>query len=100
MHHPTDRIATRELLFPISSKGYFIMHRPTDRIAHNTAFITPVVEHWLERKDTSRSWLEDYPRYSVMVDSLSYFLFNPVLHDWCNKGRDMCYPVCGMMHIN
>ena len=50
MHHPTDRIATRELLFPISSKGYFIIHRPTDRIAHNTAFITPVVEHWLERK--------------------------------------------------
>ena len=22
-----------------------------------------------------------------------------VLHDWCNKGRGMCYPVCGMMHI-
>ena len=22
-----------------------------------------------------------------------------VLHDWCNKGRDMCYHVCGMMHI-
>ena len=21
------------------------------------------------------------------------------LHDWCNKGRGMCYPVCGMMHI-
>ena len=20
----------------------------------------------------------------------------PVLHDWCNKGRDMCYPVCGI----
>ena len=50
-------------------------------------------------EDTSRSWLEDYPRYSVMVDPLSYFLFYPVLHDWCNKGRDMCYPVCGMMHI-
>ena len=48
MHHPTDRIATRELLFPISIKGYFIMNRPPDRIAHNTAFITPVVEHWLE----------------------------------------------------
>ena len=25
--------------------------------------------------------------------------FQPVLHDWCNKGRGMCYPVCGMMHI-
>ena len=23
----------------------------------------------------------------------------PVLHDCCNKGRGMCYPVCGMMHI-
>ena len=36
---------------------------------------------------------------SFMVDPLSYFLNQPVLHDWCNKGRGMCYPVCGMMHI-
>ena len=34
-----------------------------------------------------------------MVDPLSYFSFQPVLHDWCNKGRGMCYPVCGMVHI-
>ena len=33
------------------------------------------------------------------MDPLSYFSFQPVLHDWCNKGRDMCYPVCGMAHI-
>ena len=26
------------------------MHHPTDRIPHTTAFITPVVEHWLERE--------------------------------------------------
>ena len=26
------------------------MHQPTDRIAHTTAFVTPVVEHWLERE--------------------------------------------------
>ena len=26
------------------------MHHPTDRIAHTTAFVTPDVEHWLERK--------------------------------------------------
>ena len=25
------------------------------------------------------------------VDPLSYFSFHPVLHDWCNKGRGMCY---------
>ena len=33
-----------------------------------------------------------------MVDPFSYFLFQPVLYDWCNKGC-MCYPVCVMMHI-
>ena len=31
--------------------------------------------------------------------SLSYFSFQPVLHNWCNKGSSMCYPVCGMVHI-
>ena len=33
------------LLFPISSKGSFIY---TDRIPHTMAFITPVVEYWVE----------------------------------------------------
>ena len=33
------------------------------------------------------------------VNPLSYFSFQPVLHDWCNKGRGMCCPVCGMVHI-
>ena len=33
------------------------------------------------------------------VDPFSYFSFLPVLHDWCTKGRGMCYPVCGMVHI-
>ena len=26
------------------------MHHPTPRIAHTTAFVTPVVDHWLERE--------------------------------------------------
>ena len=30
------------------------------------------------------------------VDPLSYFSFQPVLH---NNRRGMCYPVCGMVHI-
>ena len=25
------------------------MHRPIDRITHTTVFVTPVMEHWLER---------------------------------------------------
>ena len=33
------------------------------------------------------------------VDPLSYFSFQPVLHDWCNKGSGMYYPVCGMVHV-
>ena len=34
------------LLFPISSKGSFILiTHTTDRITHTTAFVTPVVEH-------------------------------------------------------
>ena len=30
---------------------------------------------------------------------MSYFSFQPVLHDWYNKGCGMCYPVCGIVHI-
>ena len=30
------------------------MHHPTDRIAHTTAFVTTVVEHWLERDTTMK----------------------------------------------
>ena len=37
------------LLFPISSKGSFICIIP-DRMTHTTAFVTPVVDHWLERE--------------------------------------------------
>ena len=34
-----------------------------------------------------------------MVDPLSYFSFQPVLHDWCNKCRGMCYHVYGLVYI-
>ena len=27
------------------------------------------------------------------------FSFQPGHHDWRNKGRGMCLPVCGMVHI-
>ena len=37
---------------------------------------------------------------SFLVDPLSYISFRPVLHDWCNKGSGICYPVCGMMHMS
>ena len=34
-----------------------------------------------------------------MVDSLSYFSFQPVLHIWCNTGSGMYYPVFEMVHV-
>ena len=37
------------LLFTINSKGSFIC-TILDRIAHTVAFVTPDVEHWLERE--------------------------------------------------
>ena len=30
------------------------MHHPTYRITHTTTFVTPVVEHWLERETAQR----------------------------------------------
>ena len=60
------------------------MHHSTDRITHTTAFVTPVVEHWLEREiaqwdqtnnatrqscrnNNKQSW---YPNFRSMVTSV------------------------------
>ena len=51
-HSDSERgnpLLPHRLLSPISSKGSFICTIP-DRIAHTTAFVKPVVEHWLERE--------------------------------------------------
>ena len=45
------------------------------------------------------SWCDGSSDRSFMVDPSIYFSFQPALHDWCNKGHGMCYPVCGMVHI-
>ena len=44
--HP---LPPHRLLLSINSK-FFYMHHPTHRITHTTAFVTPVMEHWLERE--------------------------------------------------
>ena len=54
------------------------------------------VAPWLERSLITR-WVVGSILHGV--ESLSYFSFQPGLHDWCNKGRGMCYPVCGVVHI-
>ena len=47
-HSDSDRenpLLPHGLLF---QQRFFYMHHPTDRIIHTTAFVPPVVEHWLE----------------------------------------------------
>ena len=56
-------------------------------------------EMYLHGKKSDHSWCDGSSDRSFMVDPMSYFLFQPVLHDWINKGCGMCYPVCGMVHI-
>ena len=40
-----------------------------------------------------------YYYYYCCYSLYYYFSFQPVLHDCCNKGCGMWYPVCGMVHI-
>ena len=53
------------------------MHHPTSRITHTTAFVTPVVEHGLERKITllPRSYI------SLLRQDITYITVKFVLVD-------------------
>ena len=59
--HP---LPPHRLLLSISSKGFFYMHHPTDRITHTTAFVTPVVEHWLEREIDQ--WVHPFDKITTL----------------------------------
>ena len=48
------------------------MHHPTDRIAHTTAFVIPVVEHWLEREIAQWVHLERSIRRPITPWANSY----------------------------
>ena len=43
------------------------MHHRTDRISHTTAFVTPVVEHWLEREIASWYMEENTQKHLCVV---------------------------------
>ena len=68
---------------------------------NSTLFVQTETETETEAKFHNRTSLSSVVRafghgtMGSQIDPLSYFSFQPVLHDWCNKGRGMCYPVCG-----
>ena len=68
------------LLFLINSKGSFLCNIP-DRIAHTTAFVTTVVEHWLEWEiaqwvHSMKDWSDDPSHHEQTLLPQSYI--------WCS----------------
>ena len=77
------------------------MYHPTDRIAHTTAFVAPVVEHWMEREialwvhpmkdrsdDLSHHERTLLPRSYISIPSfieMRTFLFGLILRDIPNS---------------
>ena len=47
------------------------MHHSTDSIAHTTAFVTPGIEHWLEREIAQ--WVGSKERNVLYNDTLNTF---------------------------
>ena len=94
------------------------MHHPTYKMTHSTAFVTPVMEHWLEReiaqwvhnKGSTRRpmapWANDFTTELHLIPEIKTQKYSyisedsaPVLHYWYIKILGMCYPVLGMVHV-
>ena len=94
------------------------MHHPTDRITHTTAFVTPVVDHWLQfiqhfvqRINYVKLFVNTDARCSSVVRAFargamgrridpSWWIHRAAsTSSQYNKGRGMYYHVCGMVHI-
>ena len=114
MHHPTDRIAhTTAFVTPVhpmkdrsndpSHQEQMLLPRCYISLPDTLkiSWFTSIVKHLSVWVEVEHSLMMRWVVGSILhgVDPLSYFSFQPVLHDWCNKGRGMCYPVCGMVHI-
>ena len=74
---------------------------PVQRGPFDLVGCRPVVAGTGRSSEVERSLMVRWVVGSILhgVDPLSYFSFHPRLHDWCNQGRGMCYPVCGIVHI-
>ena len=92
---------TRHIAEPFScSSRADLYQEDTNRAASNLEDVF-TAEGAGRSSEVERSLIVRWVVGSILhgVDPLSYFSFQPVLHDWCNKGRGMCYPVCRMVHI-
>ena len=70
------------------------MHHPADRITHTTAFVTPVVEYWLEREIAQRvHTMKDRPttRRTMSERSTSELRPAPYLTTLSLHMREKCF---------
>ena len=55
------------------------MHHLTDRITHTTAFVTPVVEHWLGTEKEFKDLAQDFGSYlSAAISKIHFSNINGV----------------------
>ena len=54
------------------------MHHPTDRITHITAFVTPVLEHWLESEIAQWVHNEGSIRLSIAPTHINYLGYRDI----------------------
>ena len=84
-------------LYPLKFQAYPTRDQrpafPSRVSGHDSVYLQ---QHW--EQDVA-PWCDGWSNRSFMLDPLSYFSYQPVPHDWCNKGHSMYSPVCGIMHI-
>ena len=56
------------------------MHHLTDMIVHTTAFVTPVVDHWLEREIAS--WVHPMKDISTSMHAYIHTYIDVVIHQY------------------
>ena len=61
------------------------MHHPIDRIAHTTAFVTAVVEHWLEREIPTSLLLGHTPISKTEINVVCFIIISK---QTCNAETD------------
>ena len=103
MHHPTDRIAhTTAHVTPVVENWLeqeiycFITTSIPKLILLLLLYYDCYTKKGAGRSsEVERSLMVQWVVGLILhgVDPLSYFSFQPMFHDWCNKGRGMCYPV-------
>ena len=78
---------------------YFLIHSCVWSITICTLSCLHTIKNSLWRVISVRSLCGRSSDRSHLVDPLSYISIQPVLHNWCNKGRYMWCAVSGMVYM-